>query len=707
MSRSVRGVALLVALWAALAQGATWIVCPADCQFADIREAIAGASPGDTVLVRSGTYVGDLWLKKPLALRGDGTDPIVIRGNVYVLGTTQVTVHGVTVQGGGIYIADSSGIVVAACTLEGPSGIVVRSSSATLRGNAIIGSESHGILVTLGSRALIAGNRVARSGGDGIHVAASMADIRENEVRDNVGYGIWADGHSTIAGQASFASITGNTGGTLGGNARTLDREPPAAPTLIVTPADWTGGTIAVAWTAPEDLSGIAAAWYKLETAPQGPEDGTRAVGNPLTLTAPPEGRQPVFLWLEDWAGNKSEVSRAEAVVLSDRTPPTGRIAADGGARHVFSPGVTLAVEAEDRAGDKPGSGVASLRLSNDGRTWSPWAAFATPVSWDLVRSGGSAAPGPKTVFLELRDKAGNVARFTTELALVQALVYPEPILSLAFTRAGDLLAYGAPTGAIRILNAATGQEVRTLRGHTGGVYAVAFSPDGRLLASGSNDNTVRLWDTATGREARVLRGHTGGVWAVAFSPDGKTLASGSSDATVRLWGTATGRHVRTLTEHTAPVRSVAFAPDGKLLASGSDDRTVRVWDPSAGKRKYTIAEHTGPVRSVAFSPDGKVLASASTDGRVGLWDAATGKVLRTILAHAGGVRSVAFSPDGRTVASGATVGKVAVWSVATGTELHALDGHTEQINALAYSPDGRLASAGNDKTIRLWIIGP
>jgi len=632
----------------------------------------------------------------------------VIRGSVYVLGTTQVTVHGVTVQGGGIYIEDSSGIVVAACTLEGPGGIVVRSSSATLRGNAITGSGSHGILVTLASRALIAGNRVSRSGGDGIHVAASMADIRENEVRDNVGYGIWADGHSTIAGQTAFASITGNTGGTLGGNARTLDREPPATPTgLTVTPADWTGGTIAVAWTSPEDLSGIAAAWYKLETAPQGPDDGIRAVGNPLTLTAPPEGRQPVFLWLEDRAGNKSEVSRAEAIVLFDRTPPTGRVVAAGGARYVFSTGVTLAVEAEDRAGDGPGSGVTALRLSNDGQTWSPWEAFATPVSWDLVRSGGSSAPGPKTVFLELRDKAGNVAQFTTEVALVQTLVYPEPILSLAFTRAGDLLAHGTPTGAIRILNIATGQEARILRGHTGGVYAVAFSPDGRLLASGSNDNTVRLWDTATGREARVLRGHTGGVWAVAFSSDGKTLASGSSDATVRLWETTTGKHVRTLSEHTAPVRSVAFSPDGKLLTSGSDDRTVRVWDPSTGKRKYTITEHTGSVRSVAFSPDGKVLASASTDGRVGLWDAATGKVLRTILSHAGGVRSVAFSPDGKSLASGSTTGKVVVWSVATGEELHALDGHTDQINALAYSPDGRLASAGNDKEIRLWDFGP
>ena len=64
----------------------------------------------------------------------------------------------------------------------------------------------------------------------------------------------------------------------------------------------------------------------------------------------------------------------------------------------------------------------------------------------------------------------------------------------------------------------------------------VAYSPDGRLLASGSADKTVRIWDLATGQEIRTLVGHTDWVTGVSFSPDGRRLASSSYDGTVKIW---------------------------------------------------------------------------------------------------------------------------------------------------------------------------
>lgn len=700
--RTLCRVAGAVALGSALGWGATWRVCPDGCDLSSVVAAVAAAEPGDTIVLGPGSYEGDVWIRKPLDLRADGDGPVVIAGRVLIVGTSRVTLEGLTVRTAGVELGDSVGVVIQNCTVEGPGGVIVRTSSVTLRGLTVTGAAGHGVLVTLGSRALIIETTVTDSAGDGIHVAASAADVRNCNSQRNEGYGIWGDPHATLSGHTSPSALAGNGRGTLGGTARVLDRDPPLPPAgLAAAPSTWTSGRIAISWTPPQDLTEVVAAWYKVGSRPERPDDGLRTTANPFTVASPPEGRSTVYVWLEDGAGNRSEKNCAEVDILVDRTPPTVRVSPADGNRHVFAPPITLSVEASDQAGTGPGSGAAEIRLSNDGKTWSPWQPLAQRVAWNLTQAGGSAAPGPRTVHVEVRDRAGNAAKATVDLVLVRSVAAAETILSLAYAPDGSQLLIGLPSGKIAIVDARTGQEVGALAGHTGGVYGLAVSPDGKTLASGALDNTVRLWNLATGKEARVLRGHSGGVWAVAFSRDGKTLASTSSDGTVRLWEAATGKLIRTLTGHAGPVRAVAFSPDGKTVATGGDDRSVRLWDAGSGKPQRALAEHTASVRAVAFSADGKVLVSAALDGKVAFWDPGTGRRARSLTLD-GGLRTAAPIPGGRGIAVAGTAGKITVldW---TGTELEVLVGPA-QVNALSYSPDGRtLAAGGDDKAARLW----
>jgi WD40 repeat protein len=106
----------------------------------------------------------------------------------------------------------------------------------------------------------------------------------------------------------------------------------------------------------------------------------------------------------------------------------------------------------------------------------------------------------------------------------------------------------------------------------------VCFSPDGQRLASGSTDRTVKVWDVKKGQEVLTLRGHTGAVLGVCFSRDGKRLAS-TSGMDVKVWDAANGHEVLTLKGHNKQVYSVCFSPDGQRLASAGDDCTVKVWD--------------------------------------------------------------------------------------------------------------------------------
>src|SRR5262249_8320175 len=148
---------------------------------------------------------------------------------------------------------------------------------------------------------------------------------------------------------------------------------------------------------------------------------------------------------------------------------------------------------------------------------------------------------------------------------------------------------------------------------HGDEAYAVNFSPDGRCLVTAFGDYpdcTARVWDAATGQELAVLKGHTGPVVWADFSPDGKPVGTASLGKTARPWDRDTGKEVRILKGHSCGVFAAVFSPDGRRLVTIGEGNDI----------------HFKPE---GFSFQGNTATTEDTAACV--WDVATGQELTAL----------------------------------------------------------------------------
>jgi WD40 repeat protein len=335
-------------------------------------------------------------------------------------------------------------------------------------------------------------------------------------------------------------------------------------------------------------------------------------------------------------------------------------------------------------------------------------------------------SPDGKTLVVATGDGGStNVAFMDASTGkVVRKLRLSDAAHKVQFTPDGKRLAFCGWSG-VKIVDARTGEAVRTIQVDRDWDGAFAFTPDGKWAAAQPQKFVkhapVKVWAVGTGKEVDSLPGRGASCKGLGFGPGGKRLLVWSlvpsrvtkdsvgfdSDSKAALACVDVGARKVVGEVEVNSDQFVALSPDGETVAVDAvDHASVRLRHlPSAAERSLTVR----PSR-FAFTPDGKALVVIDEDGKTALWDVKTTKKVRDLdgaMTHRD-VEIVGVSKDGKTVAAldggWHSLPRIVVWDGATGKRAARPAGHDGTVTCIAFAPDGKtLVSGSIDKTVRLW----
>ncbi|GLW05205.1 hypothetical protein Misp01_03350 [Microtetraspora sp. NBRC 13810] len=265
------------------------------------------------------------------------------------------------------------------------------------------------------------------------------------------------------------------------------------------------------------------------------------------------------------------------------------------------------------------GSGANGSGVDGSGATRSGSDGSATGGGPDGGMPVGAVAFGPGGRVLAVA--VGHEVRLWDAIARRpgMALRNTATVRAVDFSPDGRLVTAGGTDGVVRAWDVRTGDVVFALE-HAGVVDTLAFLPaPPYLLAVGDSSGAVSLIDPATGRWGAVLPRQAGAIGDLDVAPGGRLLAAVANGRVV-FFDTARRAAAGALHGQRDPAGSVAFSPDGRLLASGDHRGTVTVWDVATRRAVSRLTGHDGPVNDVLFTGDSAHVVSAGDDHRIITW---------------------------------------------------------------------------------------
>lgn len=199
----------------------------------------------------------------------------------------------------------------------------------------------------------------------------------------------------------------------------------------------------------------------------------------------------------------------------------------------------------------------------------------------------GAVAAGPDTLLVATAD---SIEIYSKSGSKSGSLVSPSPILSLAASSDGKLVATGSSDALVRLysLSGSSLSHLRDIKTSGSAVTALSFSPNTSLLAIGDTTGKIRVNNTADGSvNTTRWSAHTARITSIAWNAASTHAVSGSLDTNLFVWSVASpGDRVKFGGAHKEGVNAVVWlgGGEGSKFASVGADAAVKVWEVSGLK---------------------------------------------------------------------------------------------------------------------------
>ena len=155
---------------------------------------------------------------------------------------------------------------------------------------------------------------------------------------------------------------------------------------------------------------------------------------------------------------------------------------------------------------------------------------------------GVALAPDNKHLLTCSRDKTAKVWDLSDKQSVLTFPDHQNAVFGVAVKGDSKVGFSAGLDKQVRMWNATgDGKQIRALGSHGDEILKLIAHPTLPLFVTTSADKTLKVWDANSGANSKTMSGMNDHVFAAAISPDGTLVAAGAYDGEVKVWKVADG----------------------------------------------------------------------------------------------------------------------------------------------------------------------